>query len=98
MANVCLPCCKLRLTVSDDAPVALSVKDGESVSLVMKETVTVIHDRLPDWDGPYEVTPTASEQVLATAQRTMREDVTIHEIPYHQTSNDSGGYTVSIAS
>ena len=46
----------------------------------------------------YEVTPTSSEQVLPTRLKTMRDDLTVHQIPYHQTSNDAGGYTVSIAS
>lgn len=46
----------------------------------------------------YEVTPTTSEQVLPTRMKTMANDVTVHEIPYHSTTNDAGGYTVSIAS
>lgn len=50
------------------------------------------------YDGSYEVTPTTGEQVLATRAKTMRDDMTVHAIPYHEASNDSGGYTVSIAS
>ena len=42
------------------------------------------------YEGPYEVTPTRSEQHLATTHRTMREDVTVHEIPYYETSNPYG--------
>lgn len=42
------------------------------------------------YEGPYEVVPSRSEQVLATAQLTMRDDVTVHEIPYYETSNPYG--------
>ena len=50
------------------------------------------------YDGPYEVTPTPEEQYLYTSGRRLREDVNVHAIPYLQTGNDAGGYTVSIAS
>lgn len=63
--------------------------------------VSVVTSRgslLPYYDGPYEVTPTSSEQELATVNRSMRDDVTVHAIPYHSVTNDAGGYTVSIAS
>lgn len=50
------------------------------------------------YEGSYEVTPTADGQVLPTRAKTMTDDVTIHEIPYHSTTNDAGGYTISIAS
>lgn len=50
------------------------------------------------YDGAYEVTPTASEQSLPTRDRLMRGDVTVHKVPYFETSNESGGYTISILS
>lgn len=50
------------------------------------------------YEESYEVTPTTGEQVLPTRSKTMRDDVTVHAIPYHEATNDSGGYTVSIAS
>ena len=46
----------------------------------------------------YEVTPTSGEQVLPTRSKTMRDDLTVHAVPYHETTNESGGYTVSILS
>ena len=48
------------------------------------------------YPGPYEATPKVTEQVLATKNKRMAEDVTIYEIPYHETSNQSGGYTAII--
>lgn len=50
------------------------------------------------YEGAYEVTPDADGEVLLTRSKTMRDDVTVHPIPYVETSNESGGYTVSIAS
>lgn len=47
--------------------------------------------------GSYEVTPTMAEQVLPTRSKTMRDDVTVHAVPFTQTSNPSGGYTAIIA-
>lgn len=50
------------------------------------------------YEESYEVTPTTGEQVLKTRLKTMANDITVHAIPYHETSNESGGITCSIAS
>jgi hypothetical protein len=50
------------------------------------------------YEGAYTVVPMTSEQVLRTKAKTMLDDVTVTEIPYQQTTNEAGGYTVSIAS
>lgn len=50
------------------------------------------------YDGPYIVTPLADvETVLETQDKVMDDDVTVLKIPYYETSNLSGGYTVFIA-
>ena len=49
-----------------------------------------------EYMGPYSVTPTAAEQILATEQRIMRRNLVIREIPYHRVSNIKGGETVTI--
>ena len=46
----------------------------------------------------YEVVPDTSEHDLPTRGKTLREDIVVHPIPYHTTTNEAGGYTVSIAS
>lgn len=48
------------------------------------------------YEGEYTVVPTFSEQVLETAGKSMRNDVTVEEIPVHRVSNPAGGVTVSI--
>ena len=49
------------------------------------------------YEGPYLVIPKTSEQVLETKHKNMRDDVTVTEIPYAETSNVYGT-TVVIAS
>ena len=49
------------------------------------------------YEGPYTVTPKTAAQSLETRHKTMRDDVTVLEIPYYQTTNAQGGYTVIIA-
>lgn len=58
--------------------------------------IKVVSSDAPTYRGPYEVTPRATEQVLATKTTLMTDDVTVNGIPYYETSNASGGYTVTI--
>lgn len=53
-------------------------------------------DGIPVYPGPYEVTPHSYEQILETAEQLMTENVTVHEIPYWETSNLSDGLTAYI--
>ena len=57
-------------------------------------------DSIIDYDeytGQYQVTPLPYvEQILRTRNKVLKYDVTIEEIPYYETSNDAGGYTVII--
>ena len=50
----------------------------------------------PEFEGSYEVTPTLSEQTLATNNTHMSDDVTVHRIPITYTSNIYDGKTVLI--
>ena len=61
--------------------------------------VTIINENIDVkyYDGEYKVIPSPNEQVLKTANRIMKNDVTITAIPYFDVSNNSGGSTVYIA-
>ena len=51
----------------------------------------------PPYTGTINVVPTAYEdQVLPTATKALLDDITVEEIPYAETTNDSGGITVGI--
>ena len=45
---------------------------------------------VPEYDGPYELTPKASSQTMETSGKLMSQDVVILEIPLYETSNDYG--------
>lgn len=55
---------------------------------------------LIDYDvytGEYEVTALPNvEQILRTKNKLVTHDIVIEPIPYYETSNDAGGYTVVI--
>ncbi len=48
------------------------------------------------YEGEYTVTPTFEKQILQTAKKTMKENVTVNEIQVTVVSNSSGGNTVII--
>jgi len=48
------------------------------------------------YTGVYTVRPSSEEQTLPTKNRMMSKDVLVEEIPYFETTNESGGYTVII--
>lgn len=49
------------------------------------------------YTGPYEVTPTVDGEVLPTAGKLMKDDLTIKAIPVYSVSNTAGGNTFYIA-
>ena len=61
------------------------------------QKITEYKDADP-YTGEYTITPRVGEQVMKTAQKVMADDVTIHGIPYFETSNASDGETVYIGS
>ena len=52
---------------------------------------------VPQYNGKYEVIPLADgETTLMTANKIMRDNVTVKQIPYFETSNNADGETVYI--
>lgn len=75
-------------------PIKLKLADSDP--LVLKTAVNVVykHD-MEVYDGDYEVTPkTMSEVVLPTAQKTMKDDVTVKKMPQFEVANDADGVTL----
>lgn len=57
----------------------------------------IIRQRIPQYEGVYEVTPVVGvDLLLETANKKMTDDLIVNEIPYFETTNPSGGYTVII--
>lgn len=51
---------------------------------------------LEPYDGEYEVTPSKSDQILATKNKSMIMDLTVKRVPFYETSNTQGGTTIYI--
>ena len=82
---------KLTLSIQPRAPVGLGIEGTKPLGLILEQGHSI------DWyAGSYECIPTMYEQGLATKDKMMRDDVTVHAIPVEQVSNTSGGYTVTI--
>ena len=76
--------------------VHLKVSPSPSVSFKVDQGRPVYVGGEP-YDGPYDVTPKVTAQTLKTAQKLMREDVSVRAIPYFDVSNPAGGNTIYIA-
>ena len=50
----------------------------------------------PIYKGDYEVTPAFEQQSLATADKVLKEDVTVKAIPRYDVTNEAGGITTYI--
>ena len=70
-----------------------SVKPKESISGKIGSPEQV---PLPYYDGEYNIVPDWNDIILETEQKSMAENVTVQKIPYHETTNLSGGITVTI--
>lgn len=46
--------------------------------------------------GEYVITPKKTEQIMNTAGKTMKKDVTVKKVPRYDVSNEFGGTTVII--
>lgn len=81
-------------------PICVNLDTQETGGLVPMgvEQVRIIYDSpFPDYEGPINVTPTAgTAQTLQTANRLVKSNITVEEIPYYETTNLSGGYTAII--
>lgn len=69
----------------------------ESSVLIIKGDIKIGSSDHDTYKGPYEVIPKTIDQTLETKNKLMKDDVTVKEIPYAETSNVYGT-TVTIAS
>lgn len=86
---------ELKMTVDISPALDLRVSTPWQKEVGMDSAI-VVGGGVP-YEGDYTVTPKAHEQtVLATKRKYMNDDVTVLEVPYFETSNESGT-TVYIA-
>lgn len=77
----------INLSIKPRAPVGLSLAVKQQP---IKVSVALAGGHMEYYEGAYEVTPKTVSQSLPTAQKTLKQDVLVHEIPYYETSNPSG--------
>lgn len=60
--------------------------------------VTVKPEVVPmdEYDGEYLVTPSNIPQTLETAEKYLRQNVEVTEVPYYEVTNNAGGITAII--
>lgn len=83
----------LQLKIEHEIPLDVDLSIEGTLELTIDEGGG---SPLPYYDGIYEVTPRKVEQILDTKNKSMRDDVTVKEIPYLEVSNPQGGITATI--
>lgn len=77
--------------------VTMTVNPHKSVQMKVEKAVTVgVSSRT--YEGSYEVIPMVNGQTMETKEKYMKDDVTVHPIPFFSVGNNSGGNTVFIGS
>ena len=97
-----MPTTSAHDTVVIDGYIDLFIDGGNCDLSLISESAefgvfTAIYDyQYPVYTGATIVIPRAEEQVLATKDKTVVQNITVTEIPYTEVSNPLGGLTVSI--
>ena len=78
---------------NDEFNIALSQNDFD---IDFAEAVIVQGERLPNYEGSYDITPMVLGQKLNTQNKSMVNDITVNAIPYVEVTNVGGGYTATI--
>lgn len=86
----------LNATISSKSLISGSINSSTILGDIKIGTVQIIRRDFPNYRGQYVVRPNLSVQVLETKNKSLLRDVVVHEIPYVETSNPSGGYTAII--
>ena len=78
------------------ADIDVDLDAGSELDLDFGEIQELPPEKLPHYEGEYEVTPTFADQTMETSGLLMEEDVKIEAIPVARVSNNAGGMTVII--
>lgn len=93
-------CCRVQLTVSENQPVCSLTVDQLTYenNLALDTVINAEIVNVDLYEGSYDVVSLAdNDQTLDTKNKMCTDDITVRKVPYFETSNLSGGYTVYIA-
>ena len=82
---------ELNLILQNDADCRLNVMMDGDLGVVVET------GRLPVYDGPTEVTPSAETQVLLTNQYAMRSNIVVNPIPSNYGLITWNGSTITVS-
>lgn len=77
--------------------ITLRVLDDQPVAWSSTEYVPMVPTPLPEYEGPYEVTPTAVAQVLPTSGLAMTADLTVAPIPSNYGLISVSGHVITVS-
>lgn len=80
----------VTLKVNSDTKQSLKVIDTAKVNFTQDQYIKVVSVDADEYDGSYEVTPSVNAQTLNTADKILRQDVSVLGIPTYETSNQYG--------
>ncbi len=70
----------------------LTVEDGEAYDVDLDTVIKVEYITGDMYDGPYDVTPRIESVILATRNKTMRDDVTVYDAVFYTGTINRGSY------
>ena len=80
----------VKVTVLPTDTAAVQIQTPVDTVTVRVETPVVRTETHPEYEGEYSVIPKTTAQTLPTADKIMRNDLTVFSIPYWETGNISG--------
>lgn len=76
---------------------SISSNISNTFSISGNLSTTALTPTYPYYQGVYQVSPIPElDIILETSNKILQDDIIIKEIPYYETTNESGGYTVTI--
>lgn len=87
----------IRVRVMENPALHVRLGQDSALAVGVSPIIRAAPEGLVHYKGPYSVTPKVEAQTLATAEKYMDGDVTVHAVPFYAVSNDRGGNTVYIA-
>lgn len=89
----------LEFILESEEELNILINDEEEIDISMEnDVIKVISDDVEKYEGIYDITPQAFQnQELYTKDKLLKENITVKEIPFFETSNQYGN-TIYIGS
>lgn len=79
----------LEVILEENATLNVELSSSSSIGISVEIQTPHAVD-VETYEGEYEITPSVSRQELETKNRLLSDDIVVKEIPYYETSNESG--------